>query len=168
MQGSISPVGQRHSECGQAGFTLLEVVCALAILAALAAVVAPALPRGTSRPQLEGYALAMAAILKSDRNAAVRNRTTVATRIEESARLIRSGATGRSVQLPNDVALSALLPARCGTAGAGTLGTTAAVRFLASGMSCGASLKLSRQGVGYEIRVNWLTGGVDIASLSNG
>jgi general secretion pathway protein H len=29
-------------------------------------------------------------------------------------------------------------------------------------MSCGGTLALTRLGVGYQVRVNWLTGGVEV------
>jgi general secretion pathway protein H len=158
---STSPAGHPEHSGSQDGFTLLEVVCVLAIVAMLAAVIAPVLPRGTSRPRMESYALAMAALLKADRNAAVRTGRTIDTHIEATSRLVRSGVTGRSIRVPDDVAVNALLPARCGGAAA-----TAGIRFFSSGMSCGGNITLSRQGIGYEIRVNWLTGGVDIVSLA--
>jgi prepilin-type N-terminal cleavage/methylation domain-containing protein len=56
----------------ESGFTLLETVCVLAIIAMLAAVALPAFPRGTSRTALEAYALKTAALLKGDRLAAIR------------------------------------------------------------------------------------------------
>jgi len=37
---------------------------------------------------------------------------------------------------------------------------------LPSGMSCGGVITLSRLGMIYQIRVNWLTGGVDIVAGS--
>src|SRR5215470_11387285 len=95
------------------GFTLLEVVCVLAILAILAATIGAGLPRGTSRARLESYAIATAALLKADRNAAVRRRMQVATEVDAPSRLVRSGATGRVVQVPSDVTFDALLSARC-------------------------------------------------------
>ena len=57
----------------EAGFTLIEVVCVLAIIALLAALVLPAIPRATSQERLAGYAVEVAALLKGDRNAAMRN-----------------------------------------------------------------------------------------------
>jgi general secretion pathway protein H len=141
------------------GFTLLEVVCVVAMLAMLAAIVVPALPRGTSRARLESYAIATAAVLKADRNAAVRRRTSIATEVDATTRLVRSGATGRVVRVPDDVAFDALLAARCDRQAAGRT-----IRFFSSGMSCGGVIALTRAGMGYEIRVNWLTGGVEVVS----
>ena len=129
----------------------------LAIVAILAAIVIPALPRGTSRARLEAYAVEAAAMLKADRNAAIRNRTQVVTEVETPLRTIRSGATGRVLRVPDDVAFDALLAARCNQRPAGPT-----IQFFASGMSCGGTIALTRLGVGYEIRVNWLTGGVEV------
>src|ERR1700732_611867 len=53
-------------------YTLLEIVCVLAIIALLAAIILPAIPRATSRARIEGYAVATAAVLKADRVAALR------------------------------------------------------------------------------------------------
>jgi general secretion pathway protein H len=152
-----SPAGRDECAHGAEGFTLLEVVCVIAILSLLAVLVVPALPRGTSRAGLESYAVAAAALLKADRHAAVRRRMAVATEVNAASRLVRSGATGRAVRVPDDVAFDALLPARCGDYPARMV-----IRFFSSGMSCGGVIALTRLGVGYEVRVNWLTGGIEI------
>jgi len=136
---------------------LLEVVCVLALVAILAAIVVPALPRGTSRARLESFAVEAAAMLKADRNAAIRNRVQVATEIDAPLRVVRSGATGRVIRLPADVRFEAILAARCNNRPAGPT-----IRFFASGMSCGGTIALTRLGVGYQVRVNWLTGGVEV------
>jgi general secretion pathway protein H len=96
-------------------------------------------------------------MLKADRNAAVRGRAQIATQIDPTTRSIRSGATGRVIRLPEDIAFDATLAARCNQRPAG-----ATIQFFASGMSCGGVIALTRLGVGYQIRVNWLTGGVEI------
>jgi len=136
---------------------LLEVVCVVALVAILAAIVVPALPRGTSRARLESFAIEAAAMLKADRDAAIRNRVQVATEIDAPLRLVRSGATGRVIRMPADVRFDALLAARCNNRPAGPT-----IRFFASGMSCGGTIALTRLGVGYQVRVNWLTGGVEV------
>jgi general secretion pathway protein H len=141
----------------QDGFTLLETVCVVAIIAMLTAVLLPILPRKTSRPRLEAYAVETASLLNADRTAAIRRRVAVATQIDANSRSIRSGSSGRVVQFPDDVAIDALLPQRCNEAPA-----FRTISFFATGMSCGGTIALSRPGVGYEIRVNWLTGGIEI------
>jgi general secretion pathway protein H len=141
----------------ESGFTLLETICVLAVIAMLAAIVLPAIPRATSRTALEAYALKTAALLKSDRNAAVRNGSTVQTELSQLSGTIRSGASGRVVQLPADVTFNAILANQCGGHASG-----AAIEFLPSGMSCGGTIFLSRPGAGFEIRITWLTGGVEV------
>src|SRR5262249_53525679 len=152
-----SSVGRAERGAAQAGFTLLEVVCVVAIIALLAAVILPALPRGTSYARLEAYAIETATLLKQDRFAALRKRTRVATEISASARTFRSGVTGRAVRLPNDIAVEALLARRCDDRAAGRT-----IDFFPSGRSCGGTIALTRLGKGFQIRVNWLTGGIEL------
>jgi len=157
----ISSARPDDSHNDEEGFTLLEVVCVVAILALLAAVALPGLPRGTSRARLESYATATAALLKADRNAALRQQAPITSEVNSASRSIRSGATGRVVRVPDDVIFDALLSARCGKNPAGT-----SIQFFPSGMSCGGVIALTRASIGYEVRVNWLTGGVDVVALN--
>jgi general secretion pathway protein H len=136
---------------------LLEIVCVLAIVALLAAILLPRIPVGTSRPRLEAYAIETASLLALDRGAAIRRHVQVSTDIDAPTRSVRSGASGRTVRIPNDVVFDAVLPKLCnGSSAFSTIG------FLPSGMSCGGTIVLTRLGAGYEIRVNWLTGGVEV------
>ena len=149
--------GRVDGTSGEDGFTLLEIVCVIAMLAILAAIVLPAIPRGTSTTKLQSYATETAALLKADRNAAVRRRTDITATVDPASRTVHSGSSGRSILIPADVTFDAKLATRCNDRPAGPT-----IRFFASGMSCGGAIKLARPGVGFEIRVNWLTGGVEI------
>ena len=161
----ISPAAraEKASEAGfarsEAGFALIEILCVLAIIGMLAGIVLPAIPRGTSRAKLEAYAVETAALLKADRSAALRRQIQVATQVDAASRAIRSGVTGRVVRLPSDVSVDAILASRCADRNAGR-----SIDFFPTGMSCGGTIALTRPGMGFEVRVNWLTGGVDIVS----
>ena len=152
-----SSVGRHSDGDPQGGFTLLEMVCVLAMIALLAAVLLPKLPSGTSRPRLEAYALQTASLLKADRSVAIRRGVQVSTLVNAMSRVVRSGVTGRVVSIPDDVVFDAILPARCNQRP-----VFSTISFFASGMSCGGAISLTRLGVGYEIRVNWLTGGIEV------
>jgi general secretion pathway protein H len=149
------------SSNAEEGFTLLEMVCILAIVAMLAAVLLPNISRGTSRSRLEAYAVETVSLLKADRTAAIRHRVQIATQVDAGARALRSGSTGQILRVPDDVVFDALLPNRCNERPA-----FSTISFFPTGMSCGGTIMLSRLGTGYEIRVNWLTGGVEIVSRS--
>jgi general secretion pathway protein H len=149
----------------EAGFTLLEMVCALAIVGLMAAVLLPAIPRQTSRTRLEAYAIETAALLKADRNAAIRRRLDVTTQVDAPSRSLRSGASGQTVHVPEDVRFETLLPRNCDNRP-----VVASISFFAAGMSCGGVIMLARLDAGYEVRVNWLTGRIEIvpsAGLAN-
>ena len=141
------------------GFTLLEMVCVIALVAMIAAVLLPFLPRHTSRSRLQAYALEAATLLKADRNTAIRRRADVSTLVDAPSRAIRSGATSQIVRIPDDVRFDALLPQTCRQRAA-----LSSISFFADGMSCGGSIALSRLDTAYEIRVNWLTGRIEIVS----
>jgi general secretion pathway protein H len=117
------------------GFTLLEMVCVMAIIGLLAAVLLPNIPRQTSRSRLE-----------------------VATRVDAQARSVRSGASGKTVTVPEDVRFQALLPENCNHRP-----VMASISFFASGMSCGGAIALTHLDATYEIRINWLTGRIEVA-----
>jgi len=150
-------VVRAEHDSGEQGFALIEMLCVLAIIGLLAAIILPAIPRATTRAKLESYAVQTAALLKADRNAALRRQVQVTTQIDAEARSIRSGVTGRVIRLPSDVSLDAMLALRCADRNAGS-----SIDFFPSGMSCGGVIALARPGMGFEVRVNWLTGGVDI------
>jgi len=63
------------------------------------------------------------------------------------------------IRIPDDVRFEALLPQTCNRRQA-----LSTISFFASGMSCGGAIALTRLDAGYEIRVNWLTGRVEIVS----
>lgn len=131
----------------------------LAMVALLAAVSLPRLPVATSRPRLEAYAVEVAALLKADRHAALGRRGTIDAVVDARGRTVRSGSSGHTVRIPDDVVFDALLAQRCN--GRPVLSS---ITFLASGMSCGGTIRLTRPGGGFEVRVNWLTGGVEIVA----
>jgi general secretion pathway protein H len=141
------------------GFALIEILCVLAIIGLLAAIIFPSIPRATSRAKLESYAVETAALLKADRTAALRRQIPVATQVDAATRSIRSGVTGRVIRFPADVSLDTYLASRCADRIAGQ-----SIDFFPSGMSCGGTIALARPGMGYQVRVNWLTGGVEIVA----
>ncbi len=134
----------------------------LAIVAMLAALALPAFPTSTSRSRLEGFAEQTASILTTDRNAAIRGRTQVATALSAERREIRSGATGAVLKLPDDVGFDAIVAKQCAGRAAGST-----IDFFPSGVSCGGAIALSRPGATFQVKVNWLTGGVEVVETAS-
>src|SRR5215475_14163653 len=144
------------TKSSERGFTLLEMVCVIALVAMVATVLLPFVPRHTSRARLQAYALEAATLLKADRNAAIRSGADVSTQVDAPSRAIRSGATSRTIRIPDDVRFDALLPRTCQQRA-----VLSTISFFADGMSCGGAITLARLDVAYEIRVNWLAGRIE-------
>jgi general secretion pathway protein H len=145
-----------HSETN-CGFSLIEMLCVLAIISMAAALVLPALKEGVA--EMPSLALAAGEILKSDRNTALLTGKIVRTIVDSSARFVRSGAGGRTLSIPTDVEMQTLLADQCGATSA-----RREIQFFPDGLSCGGVIRLVKSGQRYEIRVNWLTGTVDVGS----
>jgi general secretion pathway protein H len=139
----------------RAGFTLIEVVAVMLIIA-LVASLAVTMMSGTGRGQLNALTLEIAALLRRERLGAVMTGRQRQVSVDGERRIL-VGDDGNVVAIPRDVALDIL------GIDASWSGRRAVVRFLPDGGSTGAVLKLSREEAQYEIRVNWLTGGVAIA-----
>jgi general secretion pathway protein H len=138
----------------QAGFTLIEVVAVMLIIALVVSLVVTMMP-GTGRAGLKALTLQTASLLKRERLGAMMTGRERGVSLDGERRML-IGEGGDAVALPPDVALDIL--------GIDALraGRLAVVRFHPDGASTGAVLKLSREKTEYEIRVNWYTGGVAI------
>ena len=143
----------------EAGVTLLEMVCVLAIIGLLAAIALPRLAVSTSQSRLEAYAMQVASLLKADRNVALTRGGRVNALVDARGRTVRSGSGVDVVQVPDDVVFDAFLPQRCN--GRPALST---ISFFGDGISCGGAIRLTHSGAGFEVRVNWLTGDIDIVA----
>ena len=143
----------------QSGIVLLDIVIAMAVLALLVFLVMPTLPRHTTASRLEAYAAEVAALLKTDRSAAARSGREIVSRVDIAARRIASGSGPRSITLPADITLDLIASGSCMTQ-AGQFG----VIFAPDGRSCGAVISLAKDGRNWRIRVNWLTGFIDVVA----
>ena len=139
----------------RAGFTLIEVVAVMLIIALVASLAVTMMP-GTGRGRLKAVALEAAALLRRERLGAVMTGRERQVSIDGEQRVL-VGDGGGVVAVPRDVVLDIL------GIDAMWSGRQAVVRFHPDGASTGAVLKLSREKAEYEIRVNWYTGGVAIA-----
>jgi general secretion pathway protein H len=103
----------------------------------------------------------VATLLKRDRNAALQQGGPILTQVDAPTRRISSGASDRVVQVAHDVDVEALLPKICNGHPA-----RSNILFFPNGTSCGGVIRLTRLGSGFDVRVNWLTGGVEIVGHS--
>jgi general secretion pathway protein H len=141
-----------------AGFALYELILALAILGLVASVVFPRVVRGVGPAELRAKSLEIAALFRSDRNAALRQNREVVSRIDLSRGAVVSGAGGYSVAVPGGVRMELVQSDREASAEGG------GIRFRPDGRSSGGVLSLRRADVGYQVSVNWLTSGVSVSA----
>ena len=148
------PTSQMWSSDRKAGFTLIETVAVMLIIALMASLAITMMP-GTGRARLKAVTLEAAALLRRERLGAILTGREREVAIDGERRIL-IGDGGSAVALPPDVVVDLL-----GTT-IPSMDRAAVVRFHPDGASSGAVLRLSREKAGYEIRVNWYTGGVSI------
>ena len=128
------------------------------IIALVSTLVIAATP-GTGRARLKAITLDTAAVLRHERLSAVLGRHTTRVWLDSGQRML-IGDGGYRLAIPEDVVVDLLGVDEFWESG------RAVARFEPDGTSSGAVLKYSREEAGYEIRVNWYTGGVAISAAS--
>lgn len=144
------------ADAGTRGFTLLELLVALAIAALLFAFVLPTGSRQREHAQLANAARAMAAGLRVTRIQAINAGRSAVFAIDVAHALYRPAGSGPR-SLPPGVQV-ALLTQRTETRNA----AVGDIRFFPDGSSTGGGVTLIRDGDRFDVLVNWLTGGVSI------
>jgi general secretion pathway protein H len=138
------------------GFSLLEILLVLVILAIAASLIVPALvkPAGT---QLRTAAGSVAAGLRLARNAAVDSHEDVQFVVHLDRKVFVVGSSARERKFPEEMAVSVF------TARSEVLGERrAAIRFFADGSSTGGRITLTQGERRYYIDVDWMTGQVQV------
>jgi len=148
------PTSRTWSNDRKAGFTLMEVVAVMLIIALLASLAITMMP-GTGRAKLKAVTMEAAALLRRERLGAILTGRERQVAIDGERRIL-IGDGGGTVPIPADVAIDLL------SASQAQAYRAVVVRFHPDGASSGAVLRLSREKAEYEIRVNWYTGGVSI------
>ena len=138
---------------------LLDMTLALAIFLLMFSIVWPIAGMRSTRALQSATALDIALLLRADRTAATRDGIPTGTRIDLARRVI-TGASGRRVQVPSDIALEFNTAAQC-IEGARRF----VILFAPDGSSCGGTLMLRRGTLAYAVTINWLSGMIDVVNV---
>jgi len=147
-------VGQREG-----GFTLVELILVLFIIALVAGLVLPAVGRGVETLQLRAEVSAFSAFLRYAREQAITKREAQEVTIKPEAHLLilrtaGSDSASKSRKLSPRIAISADTP------------SGNSITFSPRGVSTGASFRLTApDGRAYSVRVDPLTGRVTNARI---
>lgn len=141
----------------QGGFTLLEMVVTLVILGLAAVIVLPDRVGAGGAVELKAAARDLASGLRRTREAAITaNSESVFT--VDLARRAWSAADGKARPIPRAAELS-VVTAKSEVVTA----EIAHIRFFPEGGSTGGGVRLERGGQVYTVKVDWLTGRVEVA-----
>lgn len=141
----------------EAGFTLLELLAVLLIVALAATAVLRMSQNSAETARVRAFLVSAEAMMRDARTTAIETRQPADVIFDTSARQLLFPAAARSLEVPRGVTLEGKL-ARVPEAGKGRF----AVRFFPTGSATGASLPFRYRGQVYELRVNWLTGHADV------
>ena len=138
------------------GFTLLELVVVLIVLALVAVVATPPLIGRLGSVQVQMAAREVAAALRQTRSDAIGANIDLAFAVDTAARTYAiEGRPPRRLPAELAVSLFASESERLGR-------TAGAIRFFPDGSSTGGEIALAGAGSTFIVRVDWLTGQIQI------
>jgi general secretion pathway protein H len=142
----------RPGTAGTDGFTLVEVLVAFAVLAALGIVVAPAFHR-SGQARMLADARNLAAALRITRAAAIAQNRDMTLLVDAERRTFGSEAVPAAALDPRtEIGIEVAGPYRSGF--------VAGIRFLSSGRSTGGRIRLANGSSRTRLQVIWATGHV--------
>jgi general secretion pathway protein H len=139
----------KRSRKAESGFTLLELMAVLAVLAFAATLFLPRAGGARDRVVLRAAALDVASAARTARTAALRSNRAQLLSIDSEARRYWIEGVRHPHRVPSGVALSLETPLSDGEPGIG---------FRPDGSATGGKVRLSAPGASAVIEVDWLTG----------
>ncbi len=149
---------KRTVPASDAGFTVLELLLALAITIGAAALVLPRIGAGPDRYTVRSAALSILAALQTARSEAIAGSREVVLTIDLEGRRYWADGAVKVRRIPAGIAIAA-------GHSAGNLVTTpkAAIRFRPDGTASGGWIGLESRSASASIAIDWLTGTATLA-----
>ena len=141
-----------------AGFTLLELLVALAILALALAVIPPSLSGAIDGARFKSTQRDLVSALRHARSRAVNTQQAASVDINVKQGTLQVAGRQRTLSIPDDVALTLVTAQREQLSA-----YEGAIRFYPDGSSTGGQVRFSRDDQVWSINVDWLTGRVSTA-----
>lgn len=141
------------------GFTMLEIIAVILVIATVAALSPPLFSSGVSATQHRAAAREVAQVLRFARTEAVAKRTSVAVDFDLAQRTLQVPATTmkRVAKIPEGIEINLTT-----TAAETKSETQASVRFYPDGGATGGRVTLKVRERSYLVDIDWLTGRVSI------
>jgi general secretion pathway protein H len=152
---------RRTIASGRAGFTLIEVLAVLVVIAMTVAAISTLYRSPSGSAQVKTAALLAASRLRDLRSNAMTsgNERFAAINVDRRTMEFSDGRT--------PIAFSHLMKIEVTAADGGSRDPgVAGIRFYPNGSSTGGAIDLEMEGRAYEIRVNWLTGRVSTSAIN--
>lgn len=148
---------QKVSPPLQRGFTIIELLVVMVIMALAYTLASPMISSGVSGAELKASARQIAAGLRKARSDAISRRQESVLTLDLATRQFQLTGDARVYRLPPSVAVK-VFTAQSELVG----GTAGAIRFFPDGGSTGGRITLSANARNYDVDINWLTGQVVI------
>ena len=159
----LRPGDRRDGRVGKnGGFSLVELLVVLSIIALVAGLVVPVLRTVSPRYELSGAANAMSSAIRAARAAAIARNREVIFELDVDTGKFGTKLGGGGGAVPSGAGIE-LVAARTEVID----GTKGRIRFYPDGTSTGGEVKIKRSGHTATVKVDWFNGRVDLDYASD-